>query len=73
VSVITHYEIEASADLLSLLAVCTFTTQRIADGDEDAADMASDVARCLRWAQSLAKQTHDVIEMAERIARKERS
>ena len=66
---VTIYELEASADLLSLLAVCTFTAQRMSDGDEDAADMAGDVARCLRWAESLAKQTHDAIEMAERIGR----
>lgn len=59
--------IEASADLVSLLAVCTFTVQHMADGDEDAADMAGDVTRCLRWAESLARQTHDDIAMLRRI------
>ena len=59
--------IEASADLLSLLAVCTFTAQRMADGDEDAADLATDLARCLSWANSLADQTHGDIARVRRI------
>lgn len=66
---VTIYELEASADALSLIAVCGFTAQRIADGDEDAMDLAGDVARALRWARSLAQQTHHAIEMAERIGR----
>lgn len=59
--------IEAAADLLSLLAVCTFTAERIAEGDEDAADLAAHMTRCLRWANSLADQTHDDIAMLRRI------
>lgn len=59
--------IEASADLLSLLAVCAFTAECMADGDEDATRLASDVARCLRWANSLADQTHGDIARLRRI------
>lgn len=65
--IVDESTIEASADLVSLLAVCTFTAQRMADGDEDTDGMAEDVARCLRWAESLAKQTHDDIALLRRI------
>lgn len=63
--------IECSADLLSLLAVCTFTSHRMANEDDEAADLAADLTRCLRWAESLARQTHDDIVMLQRIARKD--
>lgn len=70
--VITTNEIENAHDLVSLIAVCTFTSHRIAAGDEDATDLAGELTRCLRWAESLAKQTRDDMVMAERIARKDR-
>lgn len=65
--IVDESTIDAAADLVSLLAVCTFTTQRMADGDEVADGMAGEVVRCLRWAESLAKQTHDDIAMLRRI------
>lgn len=61
--------IECSADLASLIAVCTFTAGRISSGDEDAADLSADLARCLAWCQSLSRQTHDDIVGVQRIAR----
>ena len=66
---VSHYEIEASQDLLAMLAICMFTAQRIADGDDDAASLSGDIARTLRWARSLAEQAHHAMEMAERIGR----
>lgn len=66
--IVDESTIEASADLLSLLAVCTFTASRVADGDEGAANLAADLARCLRWAESLADQTHNDIVSVRRIA-----
>lgn len=65
--------LEASADLLALLAVCTFTAERIAKGDIDATSLTSDLARCLNWACSLASQTHGDIDTLARIARQVRT
>ncbi len=68
-SIITVDEgtIDAANDLVSLLAVCILTSQRMAVGDEDAAGMAEDVTRCLRWAESLAQQVRSDMVVLRRI------
>lgn len=70
--VISTHELEVARDLVSLLAVCSFTSSRIAEGDEEASNLAADLARCLRWAQSFAQQTRDDMVTAARGARMER-
>ena len=54
-------DIDLSADLLSLLAVCTVAAKHIANGVDNPKSLSADLHRCMTMAEALAQQTHEAM------------
>ncbi|MCP8896375.1 hypothetical protein KYK29_15715 [Shinella daejeonensis] len=68
---ITEDQVALSHDVVSLLSVCTYVAERMAEDDDK--DMVDDLARCLVCAHSWAKQVHEDLSGQYRINQRARA